>query len=200
MSRWFSLVLLAALAVALGLLASRPWGNVLIVLPPWRVEMGIGLAVVAVLLTFVLLYGVLRLLAWFAGLSGRVRGWQRERSRQQRHEASLLARLDQLQGKHESAARQFEALADAARAEDARAAVLEQLSALSSWRALARYDACTAGLERARELAGSDAELHGLIDQLTAVLLPNTDEKGTAPEPAPIIPGDSSTNPPRDPS
>lgn len=200
MSRWFTLVLLAALAVALGLLASRPWGNVLIVLPPWRVEVGIGLAVVAVLLAFVLLYGVLRLLAWFGGLSGRVRGWQRERSRQQRHEASLLARLDQLQGKHESAARQFEALAEAARADGARAAVLEQLSAVSSWRELARHEACAAGLERARDLAGSDAELHSLIDRVAVLLLPSVHERDAAPEPAPIIPADSSTNPPRDPS
>ena len=159
MSRWFTLVLLAALAVAAGLLASRPWGNVLILVPPWRIEIGVGLAVLAVLLAFAVLYGTLRLVAWFSGLSGRVRGWQRERSRQQRREASQAARLDQLQGRHARAAREFAALASASREDGARAAVIEQLSALRSWQALAQSEAVESGLVRARELANGDHQL-----------------------------------------
>lgn len=72
-----------ALAAGVAMLASINTGYVLLVLPPWRVQLSLNLLIVGLLLSFLLMYGVLRLIGKTLALPGRV-GLFRERRRKDR--------------------------------------------------------------------------------------------------------------------
>jgi len=69
-----------ALAAGVAMLASLNTGYVLLVLPPWRAQLSLNLLIVALLIGFVVSYGVLRLIGKTVALPGRV-GVFRERRR-----------------------------------------------------------------------------------------------------------------------
>ena len=84
---WF--VVVAACAVALALLARISAGYVLLVAPPWRIEVSLVLAVVLAALGFALLYALLRLISNALSLPGYVAAFRLERrNRQARNAAS----------------------------------------------------------------------------------------------------------------
>lgn len=70
---------LFALAVALTLLARFDPGYVLVVIPPWRLEMSFVLAAVAMLMLFGVLYAAARLLGLALRLPADVRAWKHRR-------------------------------------------------------------------------------------------------------------------------
>jgi HemY protein len=73
------LLVLFALAVALALAARFDAGYVLVVYPPWRVEMSLVLAVTLAALLFGVLYVSLRVLRLALRLPADVRAWRRRR-------------------------------------------------------------------------------------------------------------------------
>ncbi|MFC5301546.1 heme biosynthesis HemY N-terminal domain-containing protein [Azospira restricta] len=77
----FWVLSLFALAVGLSMAARFNDGYLLLVLPPWRMEVSLNLAVAVLLAGFVLLYLILRGIALTLALPGRVRQF-RERRRQ----------------------------------------------------------------------------------------------------------------------
>jgi HemY protein len=77
LSLWF--LLLFALAVAVTLLARFDAGYVIVVLPPWRLEMSFMLAAVAVLLLFGIAYFVVRMGRMTLRLPADVHAWRRRR-------------------------------------------------------------------------------------------------------------------------
>lgn len=83
----FWLLALFALAVAVALGARLNDGYVLLVFPPWRMELSLNLFFVAAVLLFAVLYGVLRGLAITFGLPERVRAY---RERVQREKAAAV--------------------------------------------------------------------------------------------------------------
>lgn len=94
----FWVLLLLALSVALFLAVRYDSGYVLIVSPPWRVELSLSLAIALALLLFLVAYLVVRLARGALLLPGDMRAW-RERRRKGRAEddlsraiAALLAR------------------------------------------------------------------------------------------------------------
>ncbi len=81
--KWlFWLLALFALAVGLSLSAQFNEAYVLLVLPPWRVEVSFNLAVIALIGGFVLLYGVLRVVSMTLSFPGRVREYKARRQRE----------------------------------------------------------------------------------------------------------------------
>ena len=78
----FWLLAIFALAVAVALGARFNEGYVLLVYPPWRVEVSLNLLVMGGILAFALLYGVIRGLAVTSSLPARAREY-RERSRRE---------------------------------------------------------------------------------------------------------------------
>lgn len=82
---WFVALFAIAVAVALG--ASVNDGYVMLVLPPWRMEISLNLFIVAAILLFTVFYLVLRGLALTFGLPARVRQF---RARQRREKASAV--------------------------------------------------------------------------------------------------------------
>ncbi|HJW23375.1 MAG TPA: heme biosynthesis protein HemY [Rhodocyclaceae bacterium] len=83
----FWLLAIFALAVAVALGARLNEGYVLLVFPPWRLEVSLNLFVIAAVLLFTLFYAVLRGLAITFGLPERVRLY---RERVQRERASAV--------------------------------------------------------------------------------------------------------------
>jgi len=88
MRAWFWTLLLAALAVALAFVLREHAGNILIVVPPWRIEMSLALAVVLGVALILVVYGLLRMVAWLVRAPARVRGWRSARA--QAHDIALL--------------------------------------------------------------------------------------------------------------
>jgi HemY protein len=79
----FWILALAGLAVAIALGARLNDGYLLMVLPPWRIEISLNLAIVALLVIFSLFYVVMRLLGATFGLPQRVREFRERRQRDQ---------------------------------------------------------------------------------------------------------------------
>lgn len=83
----FWIVAIVALAVAVTLAARHNDGYLLLVLPPWRLEVSFNLAMAALLGTFLLLYLLLRGIALTLALPGRVREF---RTRRRQAKASAI--------------------------------------------------------------------------------------------------------------
>jgi len=88
------LLTLFALAVGLSLAANFSDGYLLVVSPPYRVELSLSLAFLLLLIGFALVYAVLRTIDLTQSLPGRVRGFRerrlREKSEHNIHEATRL--------------------------------------------------------------------------------------------------------------
>jgi HemY protein len=82
---WF--VLLTALALAFILVSRADHGYVLLVLPPWRVEMSVALLLGILLLSHVAFYLLLRLLRTTLRLPREVRSWRARRRHEQAEDA-----------------------------------------------------------------------------------------------------------------
>jgi len=79
----FWLLALFALAVGLSMALRFNDGFVLVVLPPWRLEISLNLALAALAAVFLLLYGAMRAVALTLALPARVRAY-RERKRKEK--------------------------------------------------------------------------------------------------------------------
>src|SRR5690242_18202430 len=100
---------LFAVAVALALAARYFPGYTLIVLPPYRVELSLRVAVVVLLATFALAYVVLRALSLTLGMPARAKQFRREQRRlqaQRTFRQGLIAYFEGRYGRAERAARE----------------------------------------------------------------------------------------------
>lgn len=84
----FWLILVTSLVVAFALVLRADHGYVLIVFPPWRVEMSLALVVALMLASYVLFYVAARLLRTALRLPRDIRAW-REQRRQRLAEGEL---------------------------------------------------------------------------------------------------------------
>lgn len=97
------LLALFALAVAITLIARLDQGYVIVVYPPWRMELSFMLALFLLFGMLTLAYILLRLLGIALNLSGDMRAWRTKRQRQKADEALLDALRAQLDGHQEQA-------------------------------------------------------------------------------------------------
>ncbi len=102
--RWlFWLLFILALAIGVTLLAGSNEGYVLIVRPPYRLELSLNLLLILVVVSFVVLYLGLQFLNYMRRLPASVRAYKRAQRRKKGHEA-LLAGLHALtDGRYEAA-------------------------------------------------------------------------------------------------
>jgi HemY protein len=107
---WFLVV--AALAVGLALLARLSDGYVLVVAPPWRVEVSLALALILLVSVFALVYSVLRLVVHTLRLPSYVATFRHRQRVSRGHDALRGAWQAYLEGRysraHKLAARAFE--------------------------------------------------------------------------------------------
>ncbi|MBC2771142.1 heme biosynthesis HemY N-terminal domain-containing protein [Pusillimonas minor] len=110
MRTWFWTLIVLALAVALGVVLKEHSGNVLIVAQPWRIELSLTLAVLLLVAAFVVLYVVLRVLAWFSSGPERFRSWRGLRARKRDHEQLEKGWLLVLEGRYTQAEQELSRL------------------------------------------------------------------------------------------
>ena len=108
MKSLFWLVIVFAAAAALAVFGRTNEGYALVVYPPWRIEMSLLLGIVALLLTFALLYAVTRLIHGALELPSQVRAYRERRSRERAQGALAAALQAYLEGRFVRAEREAE--------------------------------------------------------------------------------------------
>ena len=102
--RWlFWLLFILALAIAVTLLAGSNEGYVLIVRPPYRLELSLNLLLILVVVSFVALYLSLQFLNYMRRLPASVRAYKRAQRRKKGHEALLTGLHALTDGRYEAA-------------------------------------------------------------------------------------------------
>lgn len=110
------LLTLAALAVGLALAARYNNGYVLLVLPPWRVELSLNLMILLQVAGFSLLYLMTRVVSHALRLPGRVRAFRLQRRREQAERALGQAVRFSLEGRYSHALKSAQAAFEAGHA------------------------------------------------------------------------------------
>lgn len=103
MKALFWIIALFALAVGLTLLARYNSGHLLIVFPPYRIELSLNLAVVLAIVGFFVLYSVLRLVSGTVRLPARVRQFRLQRRRDKARGATLAGMRAFFEGRYAKA-------------------------------------------------------------------------------------------------
>ena len=102
------LVIVFAAAAALAVFGRTNEGYALLVYPPWRIEVSLLLGIVALLLTFALLYAVTRLVHRALELPSQVRAYRERRNRERAQGALAAALQAYLEGRFRRAEREAE--------------------------------------------------------------------------------------------
>lgn len=166
MRGWFWTLILLVVAVVLALLLREHGGNVLIVTPPWRVELSVSLAVALLIAGFVGLHWLLRCIGWLGNGPGRFRAWRGRRA--QRRDIELLENgwIHVLEGRYAQAEKDLSNLLTRTRSPDRK--VLAGLSAARALHLLGEYPRRDQILEQAQQGAGQDTRLRQAVDTVTA--------------------------------
>jgi HemY protein len=157
MRTWFWTLLLATIAVVLAVLLRENSGNVLILVDHWRIQVSLAFAVLALVVSFISLYIVLRLLSWFTALPLRLRNWNARRVVKRDHELLEQGWTELLEGRYSHAEKDLTKLLD--RSRDNNRQVLAALSAARAAHALGEYARRDGLLATAREKAEIDGPL-----------------------------------------
>src|SRR5690606_17490981 len=115
MRTWFWTLLVLIVAVALGVVLREHGGNVLIIAQPWRIELSLALAVLLVLAAFIVLYVVLRVIAWVTSGPERFRSWRGLRAKKRDHELLENGWINVLEGRYPQAEQELAKLLDRTR-------------------------------------------------------------------------------------
>ncbi|QDQ87868.1 protoheme IX synthesis protein [Alcaligenaceae bacterium SJ-26] len=163
MRAWFWTLLLAVVAVAAAVLLRQHAGNVVILVPPYRIELSIMLAVALIVGSFILLYVGLRFLSWLLSVPGRWRGWRGRRA--QHRDDNRLERgwIGLLAGRYAQSEKDLTKLLGQTRNHNRK--VLAALSAARAAHAQAAYTRRDELLRQAQEFAGEKA----LVDAVGAL-------------------------------
>ena len=151
MRTWIVSVLLLAVAVALALLLQSHSGNLLIVAPPWRIEMSLTLAVLLLVAIFIIVHISLRMAYWLSGSPQRFRLWRGRRSEKRDAELLEVGWIGMMEGRYDQSQKEFQRLLD--RTKSSQRKVLAALALAKSSHDDANYERRDAALEQARQAA-----------------------------------------------
>jgi HemY protein len=93
------LIAIFAFAAGLAMIAGLNDGYVLVVLPPWRVQLSLNFFLLLAIAGFLLAYFLLRLFSRTAGLPGRISSWRARRRREKESQALRDALLALFEGR-----------------------------------------------------------------------------------------------------
>lgn len=157
MRTWLWMLLLLGVAVALAVVAQDHAGNVVVMLPPYRIETSLAFAVTAIAVLFVILHVLLRLAGWTTGVGARVRNWREQRNLMREHGRLEHGWINLLQGQYVQAETDFDHVAR--RSASVGRQVLAKLSAAHAALSLRQPARVETSLNEARRLATGDPEL-----------------------------------------
>ncbi len=157
MRTWFWTLLVFVAAVALALILRDHSGNVLIVAQPWRIELSLTLAVLLVLGAFIIMYVVLRVLAWISGGPERFRSWRSLRAQNRDHDMLESGWINVLEGRYTEAEKELSKLLGRTRSSSRK--VLAGLASARASHHLGEFNRRDEALALAQESAGNDPRL-----------------------------------------
>src|SRR5690554_1434093 len=169
MRTWLWMCVLLVLAVALALVLREHSGNVLIIAPPWRIELSLIFTVLLVLASFVALYVALRLIAWLVSGPERFRSWRGLRGRKKEHELLESGWISVLEGRYNEAEQRLSKLLGSSKSPNTR--VLAGLALARASHHLGEYARRDDALRLARQAAGNDTRLKEAHAAATAEML-----------------------------
>ncbi len=169
MRAWIWTLVLFALAVGAAVVAHDYTGNLVLVVPPWRIEISLVFAIIVLLAAFVALYLLLRLAGWTASLAPRWRAWRAQRQLVREHQRLEQGWVRLLQGHYVKSREDFLAVTDAS--SDATRQALGYLGVARTALALNDAPAVDRALEDARRTARHDAGLRLAVSCTAADLL-----------------------------
>src|SRR5690625_549592 len=157
MRAWIWTLILFVAAVALALVLQDHRGNVIFNVPPWQVSVSLTFAVLAIFALCLLVYVVLRLLAWVSGTPERFRIWRSHRAQQRDQELLQRGWLSLLDGRLPLAEKVLTKLHHKSRSKETRL-----IAALTAARVLQQQNNIAARdeyLAKAKHLTGYDNRL-----------------------------------------
>lgn len=157
MRTWFWTLLVFVAAVALALVLRDHSGNVLIVAQPWRIELSLTLAVLLILAVFIILYVILRVLAWISGGPERFRSWRSLRAQNRDHALLESGWINVLEGRYIEAEKELSKLLGRTRSSSRK--VLAGLASARASHHLGEFTRRDQALALAQESAGNDPRL-----------------------------------------
>ena len=166
MKTWLWVLLVFVVAVALGLVLREHGGNVLIVAQPWRIELSHTLAVLYLIAGFLVVYLVVRLLAWLISGPARFRAWHGWRGEKRDHELLEGGWLNVLEGRFTQGEKELSRVMGHTRS--AQRKVLASLASARALHYLGEYGRRDDALKFAREQAGADSRLKDAAATVTA--------------------------------
>jgi HemY protein len=169
MRTWFWTLLLTTVAVACAVKLQELGGNVLVFVGHTRIQVSLAFVVLAVLLSFVLLYMGLRLLVWLTEIPLRIRDWHLRRLVRRDHELLELGWTELLEGRYAKAEKDLTKVVG--RSRNASQQVLAALSAARAAHAMSEFDRRDKLLEQAEAKAANDVSLSDAVAAAAADLL-----------------------------
>lgn len=168
MRTWFWTLLLATIAVVLAVTLRENTGNVLILVDTWRIQVSLAFAVLVLVGSFIGLYILVRMLAWFTSIPMRLRAWHEKRQSRRDHELLEQGWTELLEGRYAHAEKDLTKLLD--RSSNSNRQVLAALSAARAAHALGEYQRRDSLLLMAREKADQDSHLKEAVATAAADL------------------------------
>lgn len=169
MRAWFWTFILVVAAVGLAIAVRDYSGNVALLVPPYRVEVSLTLAVLFLVVLFAATYVLLRALAWTTGLPTRVRAWREQRVQAQQQTILETGWIHLLQGRFARAERDMAQVADQSKTPVRQ--VLALLSSAQATHAMQEFERRDALLARVRGVADGDPALMSAVSIVEAELL-----------------------------
>src|SRR5690606_17014035 len=157
MRTWFWTLLVFVAAVGLALLLRDHSGNVLVIAQPWRIELSLTLAVLLILAAFIILYVVLRVLAWISGGPERFRSWRSLRAENRDHHLLENGWINVLEGRYTEAEKELSKLLGRTRSSNRK--VLAGLASARASHHLGEFTRRDQALALAQDAAGNDPRL-----------------------------------------
>jgi len=157
MRTWFWTLLLLVAAVALAVVLREHSGNVIVILPPWRVQVSTTFAALLIIALFVAIYVSLRLLGWLFSVPGSLRTWHGRRAQRRDHDLLERGWVELLQGRYAQAERDLSRLLTQTKASNRKA--IAALSAARAAHGLGKHQRRDALLGMADDYLGDDQSL-----------------------------------------
>jgi len=137
MRAWFWTLLLLLVAVTLAVMLREHGGNVILVMPPWRVQVSTTFAVLLLISLFVAIHVGLRLLGWLGSLPERMRTWKGRRAQRRDHDLLERGWVALLEGCYDQAERDLTRLLTQTKVPNRK--VIAALSAARAAHSLGKY-------------------------------------------------------------
>jgi len=183
MRAWLRLLLLLVAAVALALWLREHGGNVILAVPPWRIQFSTTLGVLLLVALFIALHLVLRALTWLGAVPARLRHWRGYRAQQRDHDLLERGWVSLMAGDTQQAERDLTRLIAQTRVASRK--VIAALAAaraahLASQHTQGQRERCQALLTTAQDYMGHDPALQRAVAATRAEILLDMGQPGDA--------------------